>query len=185
MRPASAARRRLRLFARDQDGVGAVEFALVAPLLILLYLGGSELSMFLTLSRKVEHASSTINDLVTQSSQLEKADFEGIFNVARAIVTPYDVGPLGITATSVAIDENGKQKVDWSYASANSQALAKGSTYLLPAAFAKERSRKILVVRTRYSYVPIAGTAIMAPRDIGSVSYLNPRVGSEVKCPSC
>ena len=40
-------------FARDQRGVSAVEFALVAPLMITLYLGCVEISQGVGVDRKV------------------------------------------------------------------------------------------------------------------------------------
>ena len=47
------ARLTLRSFRRDEDGVAAVEFAIIAPLLILTYLGVLELSQGFQASRKV------------------------------------------------------------------------------------------------------------------------------------
>ncbi len=51
-------------------GAGAVEFAIVAPLLIAAYIGAFELSLGFTVARKVGRASSAVSDIVTQEQQV-------------------------------------------------------------------------------------------------------------------
>ena len=50
---------RLRRFVDDRRGVGAIEFAIVAPLLIMAYVGAFEVSVAITALRKVSRASSS------------------------------------------------------------------------------------------------------------------------------
>ena len=56
-------------FAGDTKGVSAVEFALVLPLMLTLYLGGAELAQAISASRKVTLVSRTVADLAAQSLQ--------------------------------------------------------------------------------------------------------------------
>jgi Flp pilus assembly protein TadG len=175
----------LRRFARDRRGMGAVEFALIAPVLIVLYISGSELSMFLTLNRKVQHATSTINDLITQTSSIDPAGIDGVYNAAKSIITPYKLTPLKILTNAVFIDNQGLAKVVWSYSNDKNLIVPKGRPFTVPASFGSLRSKQIVVVTTHYDYVPIIGSSVMSARDIGSTSYLHPRNGSEVKCDAC
>ncbi|MAC38359.1 MAG: pilus assembly protein TadE, partial [Oceanicaulis sp.] len=57
---------RLHRFWRDCRGLSAVEFALIAPVMILLYLGAVDLSLVLSIDRKVTSAASALADLVAQ-----------------------------------------------------------------------------------------------------------------------
>jgi len=57
----------IRPILRDARGVSAIEFALIAPVLILLYCGMAELSSALMAARKTDHAISTVGDLVAQT----------------------------------------------------------------------------------------------------------------------
>ena len=66
--------RPFRRFAKDARGVSAVEFALILPLMLTLYLGGNELTHALTIARKVTHATSSLGDLVTQTKAVSAAD---------------------------------------------------------------------------------------------------------------
>lgn len=172
-------------FARDRRAMGAVEFALIAPFLLVLYLGGSQLSMALTMNRKVQHVASTINDLVTQSETITKSEVEGLLNVASSIMTPYDLGPLGISVTQVVIDDKGISKVDWNYANANMPKLAKGQLFPLPAEFKQFPSSFVIVSQTKYTFTPVAGYFITGTIPMGGTSYLKARNSASVGCKDC
>ena len=53
----------------ERKGVGAVEFAFVAPLLVLMYIGAVEISVALSVDTKVSRAGNNITlDLITQGT---------------------------------------------------------------------------------------------------------------------
>jgi Flp pilus assembly protein TadG len=54
---------RLHIFSDDKRGVSAVEFALLAPFMIGLYLGGVEISDGIGIDRKVTLAAGAIANL--------------------------------------------------------------------------------------------------------------------------
>ncbi|MBC8130334.1 MAG: pilus assembly protein [Rhizobiaceae bacterium] len=172
-------------FAADRSGMGAVEFAMVAPLLFLLYLGGSELTIALAIDRKVEHTASTVNDLVTQAQSLTAEDLEGIYRVSEALLAPYPSEGLQIRVTSVEIDEEGLATVDWSCPTTGMARLAAGTPFTLPSNFAPLRSRTILVAETRYPYTPITGQVFSEMFEMGGISYLDPRIGNSIESTGC
>lgn len=174
-----------RTFARDRRAMGAVEFALITPFLLTLYLGGSQLSMALTIDRKVENVGNTVNDLVSQLTTKTDADLAGIFNIASSIMAPYDMGPLGIQVTQVAIDGNGIGRVDWDFAGAGKPKLAKGTIVALPGSFKSLTNRFLVMSRTSYAYAPVAGYFITGTIQMGGTSYLDPRNNSMIECKDC
>src|SRR3954464_8100748 len=113
-------RRYLRLphavagFARDQRGVSAVEFAMLLPLLITLYLGSVEISQGVGIDRKVTLTSRTVGDLASQVSSINNADMTNLLNAASSVLAPYDVSKLKVTVSAVTIDANGVAKIAWS-----------------------------------------------------------------------
>lgn len=175
---------RLTAFLRCRSGIGAVEFALIAPFLFALYLGGTEISMAVTINRKVEHTASTINDLVTQAQTLSQADLEGIYQIATSLMTPYSAEGLKIRVTSVHIDSEGVAKVDWSCPTTGIAKLAAGEAFTLPAQFAALRDRYILVSETQFPYTPLTSYGMIGAIEMGGTSYLDPRIGSNVASPS-
>lgn len=105
---------RFGAFRRDQRGVSAVEFALIAPFLILIYFGLAELSQGLMAKRRVSHAASAVGDLVGQTESLNNAQKNDIFAAASNIVSPFPTAPLKLRITSITGNASGAPRVDWS-----------------------------------------------------------------------
>ena len=64
----------LRRFARDCRGVSAIEFAIIAPLLITFYLGMAETTQAMMAKRKASHVASAIGDLIAQDQSVTDAE---------------------------------------------------------------------------------------------------------------
>ena len=71
---------------KNRDGVAAIEFAIIAPIMVVMYLGLAELSLLVTADRNVSHASAVTADLSTQTETLEGADIEDIFDASLAVL---------------------------------------------------------------------------------------------------
>ena len=80
----------LKRFRDASEGVAAVEFALIAPLLLLLFLGTVETSYAVAVDRKLSRASSAIADLITQQANLTEDEVRQIIGIADKIMYPYD-----------------------------------------------------------------------------------------------
>ena len=104
----------LRRLRRDERGVSAIEFALIAPILIALYTGMVQLSLALTADRKVTAATSAIGDLVAQDDILTDGELANILEAGRAILQPYSAEGFNVRITSVRMDSDGDVFVDWS-----------------------------------------------------------------------
>jgi Flp pilus assembly protein TadG len=106
--------RRLRSLAGDERGVSAVEFALILPLMLTLYLGAVELSQGIAADRKVTMTARTTADLVSQVTSLSTTDISNSLSAASAVMAPYPVSNLKVTVSSVAVDANSKATIAWS-----------------------------------------------------------------------
>ena len=78
--------------ARDVRAISAVEFAMILPIMVTLFLGGTELSQAISVKRKSVLVNRTIADLVAQDSQITNAEMTGIFNASAAVIQPYTAG---------------------------------------------------------------------------------------------
>ena len=104
----------LRRFGRDGRGVSAVEFALVAPILLLLCLGMVEVGRFALLALKLQHAATTLADLATREDELSAATLDGLFAATRHITAPFDVEGNGVVVISGVSAEDGEgATVSW------------------------------------------------------------------------
>jgi hypothetical protein len=62
-----------------------MEFAIIAPMIIGLYLGLAELSSVLSVDRKVSHSASVAGDLATQVTSLNESDAEDLVSAVLQV----------------------------------------------------------------------------------------------------
>src|SRR5215813_11329239 len=169
------ARLRFNDFLRDRRGISAVEFAMLLPLMVALYLGGVEMSTGIAIDRKVTLVARTLADLVSQASSVNTTDVNNILGASSSVVAPYDNTKLKITVTSVKIDSQGNATVAWSDANANGTARAVGSTVTLPSAL-NVPSTSLIWAETSYAYTPNLGFMIIGTRNLTDQIYMRPRL---------
>lgn len=170
----------LNRWRRDRRGVSAIEFAFIAPILILCYFGVAELCGALLAQRKAGHVASEVGDLVAQCQTVAPSDFSstGFWAVGSAVLYPLDTSVLSMRITSIKADSTGtKFTVDWSQASgAGLSAYGAGAvlnnsalTGLIPA------SGSIIMAETRYVYTSPVSIVVKASVPFASTFYLSPR----------
>jgi Flp pilus assembly protein TadG len=95
-------------------GVAAVEFALVAPFLLLLMLGGADLTIFMRTAMIINETANEVALTVTQYQSLYTSDFTVLFNAAQTIAGTTPVtGLVGTTIITGIVNSNGKQTIAW------------------------------------------------------------------------
>jgi len=166
--------RKLRRFARDKRGISAVEFAMLLPLMVTLYLGGVEVSQAVAIDRKVTLIARSLADLVAQATTVTNSDMSNILNATAAIVVPYQDSKLKIVVSSVVIDAQGVAKVAWSDTK-NGTARAVGQTVTLPAAL-NTASTSLIWAESQYAYTPTIGYVITGTKDLTDQIYMRPRL---------
>lgn len=168
--------RQLRNFKRDKRGVSAVEFALLSPLMIGLYLGGVEISEGIGVDRKVTLTAGAIANLSAQAATISSSDMTNIMNAASSIMAPYSTSTLKITVTCLNIDTNGTAKVKWS-ATKNGTTRSTGSTVSLPSALAVANTQ-LLFSEVSYTYTPTVGYVITGTLNLSDKMYMSPRISA-------
>lgn len=164
---------RVRRARDDERGISAIEFALIVPIMITLYMGVVELSHALTVDRRVTSVASVTADLVAQAEELTDADITDIFNAATSVMQPYSATPLSIVVTSVVADENNATTVAWSRA-LNGTAHPKDSAFTVPTGLTQPFS-SVIVAEVSYTYTPVLGEFITGSINLTDTFYLRPR----------
>jgi Flp pilus assembly protein TadG len=162
--------------AHDQRGVAAVEFAFIAPLMVLLFFGLAQLSEAIIASRHTGHVAATLGDLTSQCSNVNDTDFTNIFAAAGDIMSPLPVSTtvLGQRVTSVSVvDSKGDTQAQWSKAQDSSgltTAYTPGAAVPVPANIVTNQGDNVLMAETVYKYTfPISAGGVM-PMGTNSVS---------------
>ena len=81
----------MRHFLSDRRGVAASEFAMSLPFLVLLYIGGYQLSDAISAYRKVAVATRTVADLTSQYTSVSYDDLDEILNASAQVLSPYKI----------------------------------------------------------------------------------------------
>lgn len=132
----AAAWRAVAGFAAAERGIAATEFAIVMPVLVLLYVSAGELSQAVMTHRRVELLSRTLVDLVSQqptsgqasstpapTNATSQAAIQSILSASTAVLAPSPLATLAMTVSAVDITNNDFGlccvfKVRWSYTQA-------------------------------------------------------------------
>ncbi|KQT85764.1 TadE/TadG family type IV pilus assembly protein [Aurantimonas sp. Leaf443] len=168
----------------DRSGAAAVEFAIVAPVIIMLYLGGVDLTLAITCNQKVMHATNVVADLVAQSVKLTSDEISGFFVAADAVLQPYSAQPFAIRVSVLTIEADGGAKVAWS----SSRGLTKrqiGSRMTLPAGLTTQEQKSLIIAESNYSYAPLTGFVVTKSIGLTGQVYARPRGRTAITCANC
>jgi Flp pilus assembly protein TadG len=170
---------KLRRFAVDQRGVSAVEFAILLPLMLTMYLGGVEVSQAVSADRKTTLVAHTIGDLTAQVSNVQTADVTNVFNAGNAVAFPFPSANLAMTLTSVCIDSTGTHAtVGWSQTQGGT-ARSGDVTTLIPTAL-KVAGTSLIWGEASYNYRPTIGWTITGTLQLKDKFFLRPRLSCSV-----
>ena len=78
---------RLSRFWRSAAGLSALEFALMAPILVCVYFGSIEISTMMITDRKLASAVTTVGDLAAREEELNTAEITNILNAGILSMT--------------------------------------------------------------------------------------------------
>lgn len=188
----SRLRAHLRRFARDNRGVTAVEFALILPLMVILYFGTTELTQAYLAKRRADHVSAALGDLTSQVPTISASNVTDVFRAASLLMAPYaaDTSVLGMKISSVTSDATtGVWSVQWDMtngvnATNGFRTLAQIKSDLTAATL--NPGDGIIVAEARYSYKSPT-TYFINPNGVtfSNVFYVRPRRSPTVVCADC
>jgi Flp pilus assembly protein TadG len=169
----------MRSLAKNTSGVALIEFAMTLPFLVLLYLGGFQISDAISAYRKVTVATRTVADLTSQYTSVSKEDLDSILNASQQVMAPYKVTNAKIIVSQIWINAGGKARVDWSHGK-GVDGLAKNSKYTLPSEVIQKKTY-LIVASIEFDYTPV-----VAPKMIGSIKMrddiiMSPRASDSVE----
>lgn len=193
---ASAFGRKVHAFRKGQSGVAAVEFALMVPAMMSVWVGMVVATDALTADKKVTLLTRTLVDLTTQMQAISQADSDSIFGATESVLWPQPAERLAMRLVSIDIDGNGKAFVDWSLVPTNSNlrgsfsAIARCTEFTgLPAALKMPRTSIVLAevkmdykasVATQIVDQLFKGTAVNGEMPLGDKLYMRPRQSNKV-----
>jgi len=189
----------LNRFRRDRGGVSAVEFALILPFMLALYLGSSELGDGMSVQFKATLAARTVADLASQCGNspgngqycdvanglaIDTTSMNQILGAASTVMTPYSTNNMTVTVSELKFTGgNSTATVIWS-ASNSGSGRAQNSSYTLPIAFQSLPSGTYYVIlgEVTYPYTPPTGYVITGTINMYENALFFPRNSNPPGC---
>jgi Flp pilus assembly protein TadG len=191
---------RAKLFVRDGRGVAALEFALVVPLLLMLYFVTMEVAQAIEANKKVGRVGSMVADLVTQQQVMSKNELEGIMRLGESTLQPYNRSGLDIEITAIEVTDETTPKVQvvWARKMENgsfSAGPAIGTPVTIPPAL-RIKGSFLIRAESKLNYRPVITWAASSKQTLGLTSafdnipmtetyYLRPRMSLTIPCADC
>jgi Flp pilus assembly protein TadG len=184
-----------RRFVASTRGVVAVEFALIAPLLLLLFLASLDAGRAVAIYMKVRAATYALDAMTNQYTTIHDTDMQTILGAAAVVISPFSSTPASVVISQVSISAPGQTTatVDWSD-TLNGTALAVGSSVAIPAGLASGNAPtlcqlpappasqstynpacKLILGTVNYRYTPMFGYFITGPITLTDSLFMTPR----------
>lgn len=170
--------RLLRRYLASTQGMAAVEFALLLPLLLLILFGMMDLGSAIVIKSKVRTAASTVSEIANQYTTIHNSDMSAILGAAAAVIAPYSVSNASVVLSQITIDGSGKATVSWSDAQ-NGTARTVGSSYTPPSGIAVANT-VLLLGEVSYKFTPAFGYAVIGGMTLQDALYATPRSGASI-----
>lgn len=150
-------RRRLsKRFREDERGIAAIEFAIIAPIMIAMYFGLAEIASAIAVDRRISHGTNVAGDLSTQQPELKDGDIEEVVAAALRVMDVSNINQIAIDMESFILpaegeppESRGRIRVNNSVGEFAAFDASKLDTKLL------NSKSGVVVTRVKYQYTPI------------------------------
>lgn len=179
--------RPLHHFVRDQRGLAAVEFALLAPFLIVIYFGLVELCTGYMAKKRVGHATATVADLTSQQQWIGTSNLDDIANIGVTIMKPFSETPLSLRVSGVT-RTGGQTIVNWSWVKNRGDNRLPphrdGAQVTVPDGMI-QNGESLIMSEALYEYQSPLKTLLPGLTKFRAAYYLRPRISNQTTCTDC
>lgn len=165
---------RLRRFGAAKEGLAALEFAIIAPMMIFLLLGSVDLIDVLNANKRVHNAASSLSDVIARDTEVSDDEIDGVWSALDLLMFPNTAANMQVRVTSVRIIDAATAEVVWSEGH-NIGGRNVGSAVNLPAAMMTPGSSVIMTEATMPYSAPL-GVLTAAPVTLDHTAYRRSRL---------
>ena len=169
---------------RKQEGVAALEFAIMLPILCTMIFALYEIAQGVIYYYRVADAANSVADLIGQTplqTGVGTADFDNFYLAGQAIMSPGAGNGLQLAMASVTFDNKGlNPTVAWQVERGGAAAM----TNLVAAATSLgSPNGSVIAVRATYSYHSLLQYLITSPITLSQQAFAVPRAENTIPCP--
>jgi Flp pilus assembly protein TadG len=173
-----------RRFLASTRGVAAVEFAIMLPILVTLFLASVDAARAIAIYTKVRSASYTLDAITNQYTTIQSADMSAILGATSVVLAPYSSSPVVVVISQIKVSSASSATVNWS-ATLNGTALTQNSTFTVPTNFASCASYPCYLIygQVSYTYAPLFLYFTKSAITLSDSLYVTPRVSECILYP--
>ena len=164
--------------------MAATEFAMIAPVMLVMLFGIVEISNAYDANTKATAVASTAADLIAQEKVVCNAEMTDAFTALTAIMFPFPPNNMEITISSLIDNGNGTVKVAWSDAQ-NATPRTVNSIVTIPSGLVTSGG-SVIMAEVKYTYNSPMPHFFPTPAPMNDTYYLHPRkvsqIGREASC---
>ncbi|MCB1721004.1 MAG: pilus assembly protein [Alphaproteobacteria bacterium] len=161
----------------SEDGVAAVEAALVFPILLTLLLGLVDLGNGILANQKAIRASQVAADLIARSSVVDTSMIDDALDASELAFQPFDTTTYGVDVVSVSFDDNANPVIEWRE-TRNMTPLADVETRVEDLAQAGEG---VLLVAVEYQFEPMFAGFLIDEIPMQEIAFARGRHGAVIE----
>jgi Flp pilus assembly protein TadG len=171
-----------RRFTAATQGVAAIEFAMILPVLVLMFLGTFDGGRAIAAYMKMRAATYALASITNQYATIQATDMTSILGATSVVMAPYSSGTPAVKISQVQISNKGVSTIEWS-AAQGATARTAGSSITPPSAMVVNSSY-LIFAEVSYTYTPLFGyfgsgsgitfsdSLYVTPRSVSCIIYV-------------
>lgn len=171
-----------RKYRGDEDGIAAIEFAIIAPVMIGMYFGLAEIASAISVDRRISHGTNVAGDMATQQPEIRDADIEEVVSAALRVMNIPDIDRVSMDIESFILpaadqpaESRGRIRVNQSAGNFTNFDASTLDTKILNA------NSGVVVTRVTYKYTPIELRFFNSDITLDETFLLKPRRSDAVQ----
>lgn len=172
-----------RALARDTRGLAAIEFAFLAPILIIIYFGLVEYCQAYMALKRTDHVAAMVADLTAQNDKINKTQIADVFSIGDLIMAPFATTTLTQRVSSVTRVSSTTYRVDWSIGDGVNTKLTVADAKIPSDMLANNES--IIIAEANYDFRSPFDQIAPAATRFRRMAYLRPRTADVIVCTDC
>lgn len=101
-------KQRLYLFQHDHSGIAAVEFAIIAPIMLMMYFGLAEIATLISTDRRVSAGANVAGDMIAQAPESSREDAQDILSAAVRVMNVREGSLIQMDIESFILNSSGE-----------------------------------------------------------------------------
>ena len=140
----------LRRFAAARQGLAALEFAILLPMMIFMLFGAVDLIDAMGTNRRAENVAASLADVISRDTEVSDDEVTGLWSAMAVLMAPDSATDMKARITSIEVVSSNSAQVVWSEGHGMS-AYSNGASFDLPADMMLPGT-SVILAETQFDY---------------------------------